>query len=694
MSAASVAASVVHDGTHKTWTLTSGAEMYRLADKEGVLSVGYFGPTDKAPKTGSSTQETLRPVLIGEAEGEPLNGDTMRLVDAQTNSITPDVQILTLTLRHKRLPMDVIVQYTAWADTGVFTRTITLKNTGNTPIEVASAFPLSLDLPKGEYTLRHLYGGWGEEHQLAEEPLNDGVRSFSSNSGRSTNGFVPWLSLRNDDEKTEYLAELAWSGNWDMQVSRRQSQEPNRVQDAPVAARMSMHWDFGGGLNLAGGSSYVLPKVAFTASSGDFDDATNQMHRYQRQFVFPHSQKNRPLLVQFNSWYPFPGNLKVADMKNLADAAAGLGVEVFVLDGGWSPEVGDYEPNPTAFPHGLQELSEHVREKGMKFGLWVEIENISLKSKMFQKHSDWCLAYNEAPVKQSGRCQLNFSKPEVRAWATATIDQLVNEYKLSWIKIDYNIDVGDRFDPHDRNRPGDILAEHINHYYAWLDTVRLAHPDLIVENSASGGMRMDTGILAHTDTTWLSDNVNPIASLQLGFGCTVQFSPEVCNHWMVGDTDLGFVDPNKSPGWWDFMFRVPMNGQFGISSRVFDWIRPLQERAAANIALYKQLRQTIAGADVYHLTASPAHRNPTGWMAIEYVSPANRESVLMTYRLGSSSPQNIFHLRGLEEQAIYEVSEDGQFLMRASGTTLAHDGLQVHLENEWRSAVFQIKKLK
>ena len=328
----------------------------------------------------------------------------------------------------------------------------------------------------------------------------------------------------------------------------------------------------------------------------------------------------------------------------------------------------------------------------MKFGLWVEIENIGLESKMFEKHADWCLAYNGAPVRQSDRCQLDFAKPEVRAWATATVDRLVNTYKLSWLKIDYNIDIGDRFDPHGKDRPGDVLAQHIEHYYAWLDTMRAAHPELIIENCSSGALRMDTGILKHTHTNWLSDNVDPIESLQLGFGCTIQFSPEVCNHWMVGDNDRGVVDLTRPAGWWDFMFRVPMNGQLGFSSRVFDWNQPLKDRAAENIALYKQVRQTIAGADVYHLTVEPQHRNPTGWMAIEYVSPANQDAALMAYRLGASPAAQNFRLRGLDETAMYDVSQDGRIVKQARGSDLARGGLSVELGDEWRAAVFQIKK--
>jgi alpha-galactosidase len=694
---AAFAGSVQHDATNQTWTLASGPIVYRLIEKNGELFLNYFGPLSQLPPGGRAADASLRPESSGEAEGQSLAPDSLQLVSERTRSIGPDAEELTITMRHERLPLEIQARYATWGDTGVFTREVTLKNTGDSVITVASAPSLTWKLPAGDYTLRYLHGAWGEEHQLASEKLVAGSRDFGSTSGRSSNGFAPWLSVRNEDKQVEYLAELAWSGNWDMRVMREPSRWPGKLRDREVDVSMGVHFDFGGPLNLRPGTSFVLPKVAFTASTGDLDDATNQMHRYQRQYVFPQSTANRPPLVQFNSWYPFPGKMNISDMRRLADVAAALGAEVFVLDAGWynqtdwSKELGDYEPDPHAFPQGLEALSTYVRGRGMKFGLWMEIENIGLESNMFQKHRDWCLAYNGAPVRQSDRCQLDFAKPEVREWATATVDRLVNKYNLSWMKIDYNIDIGDRFDPHGNDRPGDVLYQHIAHYYAWLDEERAAHPQLIIENCSSGGLRFDTGILAHTHTNWLSDNVNPIASLELGFGCTVQFSPEVCNHWMVGDTDRGHVDLAKPPGWWDFMLRVPMNGQFGLSSRVFDWNEALRDRVAANIALYKEVRQTIAGADVYHLTKQPALHDPSGWMAIEYVSPADHNSVLTAYRLQDSAMEQVFKLRGLDPSVNYQVWRDGRPALWSKGKDLMTTGLPVQINQEWRAAIFEIK---
>jgi alpha-galactosidase len=179
--------------------------------------------------------------------------------------------------------------------------------------------------------------------------------------------------------------------------------------------------------------------------------------------------------------------------------------------------------------------------------------------------------------------------------------------------------------------------------------------------------------------------------VQLGYGCTVEFIPEVCNHWMVGDQDNGDVSLSNPSGWWDFMFRVPMNGQFGISSRVFTWNADLVRNAAANVALYKRLRQVIMGADVYHLTMQPSHDDPRDWSALQYVSPDRKNSVLLVYRLENGAATKVFQLRGLDPSRTYRLSVDGETAADVSGETLSLAGLQVHLDSEWRAAVVELR---
>src|SRR3954451_20171863 len=676
---------IAYDSTTRSWTLVSGPVSYRLLRRGQQVGFDYFGPTSRigAPDTTLPANQLL-------------DSTSLRLVSDSIVQLSNGVPELRLHLSHVSIPLDLEVRYTAWAETGVFSREIRLSNRGNAPVPLSQLPSISWDLPGGDYTLRYLWGSWGQERQLATETLAAGARRFEQTRGRATNGYVPWLSLRNKRLGIEYMAELAWSGNWWMQVERQPGTGAAALQDQPVEVELGMHNDFGGSLTLAAGDTVILPRAVFTAATGDMDDAANQMHRYQRRYVVPQVRTNDPPLVQFNTWFPIGPAVDITNTIQAADAAAAAGAEVYVLDSGWygsgnwERTLGDYEPDPRKFPRGLEELANHVHGKGMKFGLWVEIENAGIESHLFHQHPEWCLPYNGKPWITANRCQLDFANPAVRQWATATVDRLVSRYQLDWIKIDYNINVGDRFDPAHTGQSGRRLHDHVAAYYGWLDTIRAAHPDLVVENCSSGGLRLDLGIMGHTHTAWLSDGVDPIASVALGYGCTLQFAPEICNHWMVGDADSGVVDPAKPAGWSDFMLRVPMNGQFGISGRIPEWSAAVRQRVSANVALYRRIRGTIAGADVYHLTPAPRRNAPTGWTALEYVQPDGRRALVMAYRLAPGLSGPPLRLRGLLPRVTYDIMVDGHRLASATGAALAGHGLRLRLPAIWRAAVVEL----
>ncbi|MBV6432474.1 MAG: Alpha-galactosidase Mel36A [Bryobacteraceae bacterium] len=689
---------------NQVFPIRSGPVEYRLSSSAGAVRLDYFGPVGGASwRMGSqSVGKPLGQDVFGRVSGQVVAPEELALVSTARESQGP-ANRLRIVYQHRRLPLRIEAVYTAWGDTGVISRWMKISNTGAASLQVESLPELGWRLPPGDYELTYLWGGWGQEKQVATEPLAPGGRRLSSSRGRSTSIYSPWFSLYNKTLGLRYAGELAYSGNWQFSVERTPGTGRTLLRDTDVLVSLGTQWDFGGALTLEGGASRTLSEVAFTAASGDLDDVTNRLHRWQRQYAFARTPANDPLLVQFNSWYPFPGKMTVREMKDCAEVAAELGADVFVLDSGWynkknwSAELGDYQVDRTAYPGGLEELAGYVHEKGMKFGLWVEIENVGLESDMYREHADWLLSYDGKPVIKGVRAMLNFAKPEVRAWAHGVMDRLAHDYKLDWVKIDYNIDIGSEFDPPaPGERKGTVLADHIVHYYAWLDEVRRKHPSLVIENCSSGGLRFDSGIMAHTHTTWLSDEIAPLPSVQLAYGCTTAFTPAVCNHWMVGDKRerngslRGGIAEGGAPGWWDFMLRVPMNGQFGISSRVFEWPAGLKQRAAQNIALYKRIRGVIADGDVYHLTPPPANQDPRGWMGLQYVTPDAGKSVLMAYRLGGGEAERRFALRGLKRGATYRVSVDGVKQAAVSAVELSR-GWPVKLDAEWRAAVVELE---
>ncbi len=695
---------VEYDPSAGIWALRSGNVEYRLGQQEGIIYLKYFGPAGQpdwdivARQAGPPGNKSLRYDIDGLAEGESLRPENLKLVSHEIRRPKEDVDELTLVFEQIRLPLEISARYRTWGQTGVITRQMTLRNKSEGPIHIKEFPSLAWQLPPGNYDLTYLWGGWAHERQVANEQLGPGRRSFTMTRGRSTNGYSPWFCLYHRGLGVRYLGQLAYSGNWEMYFE--QYPDGQSLAQENLNASLGMRFDFDGPLQLAAGQTFEIPLVAFTATSGDMDDGANQLHRFQRQYVVPRTPTNNPLLVQFNSWYPFPGEMNVEQMKRCVDVAGPLGAEVFVLDAGWfssknwSRELGDWNVNPVAFPNGMEELARYVRRKGMKFGIWVEIENLGVDSKMFREHPDWCLTYNGKPLLLDQRYPLNFAKPVVRKWAASIIDRFVRDYGIEWLKIDYNIDVGDMFDPPALfARPGDVLYRDRTTYYEWLDEIRSRHPDLMIENCSSGGLRFDLGIIGHTHTTWLSDEVRPKPSVQLAYGSTVEFIPEICNHWLVGDKRNGEVDLSNPEGWWDFLFRAPMTGQFGISSRVFDWSPELKSRAKVNIDFYKKVRHVIMGADAYHLTPCPDHDDPTGWSAIQYASPDRKRSVLLAYRLASSVSTRVFKLRGLAPGYTYQISIDGAGRDKLAGQTLLNDGLRVELKDPWRASIIELYQI-
>lgn len=691
-------AEINFDPSQHAWSLTSGRIEYRIGGRDAVRFL-YLGEAGKAawPAPKPRYRPYARFETSGLVEGQFLRPEAMELVSHQVRD-----NALLLTFKHRRLPLEIRSEYKTFGDTGVFTRQVTLTNKGERALRMESAPSLAWLLPGGTYQLDYLHGGAGEERQLATEKLGFGRRSFVNTTGRSTNGHSPWFCLRNEQTGTRYAAQLAYSGNWEMFFQHYTERLRVPVSEKDLHVELGMRFDFGGTAPLAPGASFALPAVAFTASTGDLDDVANQLHRYQRRYVTPKTPGKEPMLTNLNSFHALRRDPHISELKRYADIAAELGIESFGMDAGWFikkrdkngaiPVYGDWETDPVTYPNGLRELADYVHAKGMLFTVWLEPETASLHSKVAREHPDWILRYNGVPMQSIfNRVYLDFGKPEVGRWVRGVVDRLVREEKIDWLKIDFNVNLGENFDPAGSERTGTVLYNHLRNLHAWLDAIRADYPNLIIENCAGGGQRSDLGMLARTHFAWMSDITGARPSMQLMWGCTLEFAPETCLHWMVGDDEKGSVDQSAPPGWWDFLFRSHMGGRFGISSRVTEWNDALKKRAAENIALYKRIRTVIAGSDVYHLTPQPqAGENPTGWMALQYCSEDSRRSAVLAFRLGNSDSRRAFRLRGLRSEWTYRVTEDGRPRGTATGRQLAEQGLAVTLDAEWRSAVFEI----
>ena len=346
-----------------------------------------------------------------------------------------------------------------------------------------------------------IYGKWTREFHLNRTPWSPGIRLRESRTGRSGHEHPPYAILAgrgatNTAGEARAL-HYAWSGGHRM-VAEELPDGRRQVQFGPAS----------GAETLAGTRFETAELLAIYSGSGlNGIGATFQRDLRDRVVTWPDPARPRP--VHYNCWEAVYFNHNIADLAAIADRAADMGAERFVLDDGWfgrrdddTTSLGDWTVDRRKWPDGLHPLIAHVHKLGMTFGLWFEPEMVNPDSDLMRAHPDWMLG----PADQvAGRNQmvLDLSKAQVRDYLFNAVSNILAEYPIDYIKWDHN-----------RLLPL-VDAAQTRGIYALLAALRKAHPGVEIESCASGGGRIDAGILAHTHRVWLSDSNDALERLRM-----------------------------------------------------------------------------------------------------------------------------------------------------------------------------------
>jgi alpha-galactosidase len=304
----------------------------------------------------------------------------------------------------------------------------------------------------------------------------------------------------------------------------------------------------------------------------------------------------RPRPVHLNTWEAVYFNHDDATLRALAEHAAALGVERFVLDDGWFPGrpndhsgLGDWWPDPLKYPQGLGPLIAHVLGLGMAFGLWVEPEMVNPNSDLFRAHPDWALQVAGQSL-QLGRLQLvlDLSRPEVGDYLFDKLDALLRENRISYLKWDMNRDLAQAADA----RGQLAYAKQIPALYALLQRLRAQHPAVEIESCASGGGRMDLGILQHTQRFWTSDNNDAVSRIAIQSGAARLFPLEVLGAH-VGPAPAHTTGRSQSL---DLRCAVALFGHMGVEADVRKFTEAEAQTLATWIGIYKSWRAVLHGS--------------------------------------------------------------------------------------------------
>ncbi|KRL55437.1 melibiase subfamily protein [Paucilactobacillus oligofermentans DSM 15707 = LMG 22743] len=384
--------------------------------------------------------------------------------------------------------------------------------------------------------------------------------------------------------------------------------------------------------NLLPGESFKTCTVAFSQLNGDFEDAIDELTEYRRLIRRP-NRDNKNLAVIFNDYMNgLAGDPTTAKEKSLADAAAKVGCEYFVIDCGWyAPgywwdSVGEWLPSKERFPNGIEELIKYIRDKGMTPGLWLEIEVIGIKSPIANKlPDDWFFMRHGKRVIDADRYHLDFRNPEVRKFADEVVDRLVEQYGVGYIKMDYNITTGIGTDLNSDSF-GDGLLEHNREYIKWIKNVFNRFPELVIENCGSGGMRHDYALMEQHSIQSLTDQTDYVRNGNIAsVGATV-VTPEQCAVWSYplknGDEEEVIYNMTNT-----MLMRIHQSG-------LLDQIKGKRlELVTEGIQVYKGFRDKIP--DMLPIWPSGLNQLDDQWFS--YGLKGNKEIYLAIWRGVSTS---------------------------------------------------------
>ena len=523
-----------------------------------------------------------------------------------------------------------------------------------TVINDSSTDPLSLDqcnltVPIPDYftDCTCFSGRWGLEFQSQTLPLHEIAYGRENRTGRSSHrGAASIIAHERHTSEAQGHAmacHLAWSGNYRLHIEqlvdgRRYLQLGELLAPDEIV--------------LSPGSSYRSPLMWCVFTSEGLSGLSTQCHALIRSdFASVAALRDKPRPVQINTWEALYFDMNESKLLNLIEQAAKLGMERFVLDDGWfsgrdndRTSLGDWWADSTKLPRGLTPLIEACSRHGMEFGLWIEPEMISPDSDLYRRHPDWVLNHDPSPrILARHQLVLDLTRPEVEAYLFNALATLLNGQAIRYLKWDMNRDIHQG-----GNAQGSPAGAHQTRaLYRLLERVRNAFPEVEIESCASGGGRVDWGILNHVSRFWPSDSNDALDRLSVQRGFSLLYPPELMG------CHIGSEVCHLTGRQHDLVFRggVAFWGHLGVEMDITTLNDRDRDTLMALISLHKDHRQLLHGGRLQRLD------RPKEEMAWGVISLTQDEALFGHAQLMSALrpfPMR-YRFEGLNERAQYQI---------------------------------------
>ena len=507
---------------------------------------------------------------------------------------------------------------------------------------------LAVTLPVAEYArdVMAFHGRWIREFQPHRVTLEHDSFVIENRRGRTSHEHFPALMTGSrhfsESQGSVWGVHLGWSGNHRL---RAEVKTDGRRYVQAEALYLP------GEMALAVGETLWTPWLYGSHSSQGLNGMSQQFHQFLRANVIRFVE-NKPRPVHLNTWEGIYFDHNPAYIMKMADDAAALGVERFIIDDGWYKgrnddfaALGDWYLDEGKYPDGLRPVIDHVKALGMEFGIWVEPEMISPNSDLYRAHPDWVLAL-EGYSQILGRHQLvlNITLPEAFDYLLARMSWLLGEHEIDYVKWDMNREL---VQPGQGRRAAADAQTHA--FYRLLDTLRSRFPHIEFESCSAGGGRIDYEVLTRCHRFWASDNNDALERNIIQRGMGYFFPPEVMGAH-IGNHRCHATYRQHSI---EFRGLTALFGHLGLELDPVNADAKEREGYRHYAALYKQWREVIHSGTQWRIDMPDSTTLVQG-----IVSQDKRQALYTVSQLAMPDYTLLAPLRvaGLEAQARYRIT--------------------------------------
>lgn len=370
---------------------------------------------------------------------------------------------------------------------------------------ICSIFGITKEGRTEDFVLHRLKSKWSEEGRLQSESFLDlqmepswqkyGVQSirFGQAGSMPVRRYFPWAVIEDRQQKCMLGILMEAPASWQIEVF---SEDDRPAISGGQADREFGHWV----KKLMPGEYIETTKAEITVSRNDLDDICYRLTEKQRRYLkyAPESEKGLPVI--FNEFCASWGTPSVEKVRKQAEIIRGKGIKYFVIDAGWYADavkgwesnMGDWNVNRQAFPNGLKEAADIIKENGMVPGLWFEVENCGKDADIYYDTGKLVMR-DGIPLTTGKRRFLDMRKEEVQKYLEYKIIGCMRENGFGYLKADYNDTIGIGCDG--AESLGEGLRQLIRKSQDFYKKVKEQMPDIVMENCSSGGHRLEPSMM-------------------------------------------------------------------------------------------------------------------------------------------------------------------------------------------------------